>query len=105
MVLIFITNICVGSVFKGISCPRAGRIVTSQGVIAAEGEPFGDEALSFTKDLCMQREVRLLKEIKLKPLSRSFQLRHAFPERSVALILDGRKRNSFVLCSSYLAVK
>lgn len=43
----------------GITCPRAGRIVTSQGVIAAEGEPFGDEALSFTKDLCMQREVEV----------------------------------------------
>ena len=43
--------------FLGITCPRAGRIVTSQGIIAAEGEPYGDEALSFTKDLCMQREV------------------------------------------------
>ena len=43
--------------FLGITCPRAGRIVTSQGIIATEGEPYGDEALSFTKDLCMQREV------------------------------------------------
>ena len=43
--------------FLGITCPRAGRIVTSQGIIATEGDPFGDEALSFTKDLCMQREV------------------------------------------------
>ena len=41
----------------GITCPRAGRIVTSQGVIATEGDPHGDEALNFTKDLCLQREV------------------------------------------------
>ena len=45
------------SYFLGITCPRAGRIVTSQGIIATQGEPYGDEALSFTKDLCMQREV------------------------------------------------
>ena len=44
--------------WTGITCPRAGRIVTSQGVIATQGEPFGDEALAFTKDLCMQKEVR-----------------------------------------------
>ncbi|XP_015750923.1 PREDICTED: staphylococcal nuclease domain-containing protein 1-like, partial [Acropora digitifera] len=43
----------------GITCPRAGRIVTSQGVIATQGEPFGDEALAFTKDLCMQKEVEV----------------------------------------------
>jgi len=45
------------SCFLGITCPRAGRIVTPQGIIATDGEPCGDEALSFTKDLCMQREV------------------------------------------------
>ncbi|XP_073239320.1 staphylococcal nuclease domain-containing protein 1-like [Porites lutea] len=43
----------------GITCPRASRIVTSQGVIATGGEPYGDEALAFTKDLCMQREVEV----------------------------------------------
>lgn len=43
----------------GITCPRAGRLVTSQGVIATEGDPHGDEALSFTKDLCLQREVEV----------------------------------------------
>ncbi|XP_074613274.1 staphylococcal nuclease domain-containing protein 1-like [Acropora palmata] len=43
----------------GITCPRAGRIVTSQGIIATQGEPFGDEALAFTKDLCMQKEVEV----------------------------------------------
>ena len=47
--------------FVGITCPRAGRIVTSQGIIPTEGEPCGDEALTFTRDLCMQREVTALK--------------------------------------------
>lgn len=46
--------------FVGITCPRAGRIVTSQGIIPTEGEPCGDEALTFTRDLCMQREVTSL---------------------------------------------
>lgn len=51
--------LCFIFLAKGITCPRASRIVTSQGVIATGGEPYGDEALAFTKDLCMQREVRL----------------------------------------------
>ena len=41
----------------GISCPRAARVVTAQGVISTEGDQFGDDALHFTKELCLQREV------------------------------------------------
>ncbi|XP_001635744.2 staphylococcal nuclease domain-containing protein 1 [Nematostella vectensis] len=44
----------------GISCPRAGRIATSQGVITnMDGDAFGDEAQRFTKDMVMQREVEV----------------------------------------------
>jgi staphylococcal nuclease domain-containing protein 1 len=42
----------------GISCPRAGRAAV-QGGLPVEGEPFGEEALAFTKDLCHQREVEI----------------------------------------------
>ncbi|VEN51950.1 unnamed protein product [Callosobruchus maculatus] len=38
----------------GINCPRASRQDTG-----AAGEPFGDEALAFTKERCMQREVSI----------------------------------------------
>lgn len=40
----------------GISCPRAGRNAPG---VTVEAEPFGDEALAFTKDLCHQREVEI----------------------------------------------
>ncbi|GIY94809.1 staphylococcal nuclease domain-containing protein 1 [Caerostris extrusa] len=40
----------------GISCARAAR-ETPNGSIP--GEPYGDEALAFTKDLCLQREVQI----------------------------------------------
>jgi len=43
----------------GISCPRAGRTVPGVGGGAIEAEPFGDEALTFTKELCHQREVEI----------------------------------------------
>ncbi|CAN7995271.1 unnamed protein product, partial [Ixodes pacificus] len=39
----------------GISCPKASRL---QGGQQVEGEPFGNEALAYTKGLCLQREVR-----------------------------------------------
>ncbi|CAH1997114.1 unnamed protein product [Acanthoscelides obtectus] len=38
----------------GINCPRASRQDTG-----AAGDPFGDEALAFTKEKCMQREVSI----------------------------------------------
>lgn len=41
----------------GISCPRATRTMPGSGV--TPGEPFGDEALTFVKDICMQREVEI----------------------------------------------
>ncbi|CAN7995796.1 unnamed protein product, partial [Ixodes hexagonus] len=40
----------------GISCPRASR---QQGGQQVEGEPFGNEALAYTKGLCLQREVEV----------------------------------------------
>ncbi|XP_019633158.1 PREDICTED: staphylococcal nuclease domain-containing protein 1-like [Branchiostoma belcheri] len=40
----------------GISCPRVPRSLPSG---PTEGEPFGEEALLFTKELCMQREVEV----------------------------------------------
>lgn len=42
----------------GISCPRAPRAAMG-GAGGSEGEPFGDEALTLTKDLCLQREVEI----------------------------------------------
>lgn len=41
-------------IIGGINCPRATRQQTDQ-----PGEPFGDEALLFTKDHCLQREVSI----------------------------------------------
>ncbi|XP_028130612.1 staphylococcal nuclease domain-containing protein 1 [Diabrotica virgifera virgifera] len=38
----------------GINCPRATRQATD-----TPGEPYGDEALLFTKERCMQREVSI----------------------------------------------
>ncbi|CAG7833367.1 unnamed protein product [Allacma fusca] len=43
----------------GISCPRAPRAPGIPGSAAIEGEPYGDEALNFTKDLCLQKEVEI----------------------------------------------
>jgi len=41
----------------GITCPRGGRPDPKGGLI--EGEPFGEEALLFTKEHCLQREVEI----------------------------------------------
>ena len=42
----------------GISCPRGSR-PGAGGVGSVDGEPYGDEALQFTKDKCLQREVEI----------------------------------------------
>lgn len=42
----------------GINCPRASRQATNAQPVV-EGEPFGDEALQFTKEKCLQREVSI----------------------------------------------
>ncbi|CAG0887351.1 unnamed protein product, partial [Darwinula stevensoni] len=42
----------------GINCPRAPRQMPGSGGMV-EGEPWGQEALQFTKDLCLQREVEI----------------------------------------------
>jgi len=43
----------------GISCPRAARPVPGGAGGLIPGEPFGEEALAFTKDLVMQREIEI----------------------------------------------
>jgi staphylococcal nuclease domain-containing protein 1 len=42
----------------GISCPRGSRPGIG-GVGLVDGDPYGDEALQFTKDKCLQREVEI----------------------------------------------
>jgi len=42
----------------GITCPRGGGRPDPKGGVV-EGEPFGDEAMLFTKEHCLQREVQI----------------------------------------------
>lgn len=42
----------------GINCPRGSRPGIG-GAGPVDGEPFGDEALQFTKDKCLQHEVEI----------------------------------------------
>lgn len=42
----------------GINCPRGSRPGVG-GMGQLDGEPFGEEALQFTKDKCLQREVEI----------------------------------------------
>ncbi|XP_030753895.1 staphylococcal nuclease domain-containing protein 1 [Sitophilus oryzae] len=42
----------------GINCPRASRPATGN-LPASPGEEYGDEALQFTKERCLQREVSI----------------------------------------------
>lgn len=42
----------------GIACPRGARAATGN-LPASEAEPFGEDALAYTKLLCMQREVQV----------------------------------------------
>nr|QBI71281.1 ebna2 binding protein P100 [Thermobia domestica] len=42
----------------GINCPRGARPAVG-GTGTVESEPFGEEALQFTKDKCLQREVEI----------------------------------------------
>ena len=41
----------------GIECPRGKRQLPNGQVI--EADPYGEEALLFTKEMCLQREVRV----------------------------------------------
>ncbi|XP_066992984.1 staphylococcal nuclease domain-containing protein 1 [Anabrus simplex] len=43
----------------GISCPRGSRPAVGGNISYVEGEPYGEEALAFTKDKCLQREVEI----------------------------------------------
>lgn len=42
----------------GINCQKAAR-PAGPGGKAVEGNPYGEEALAFTKERCLQREVSL----------------------------------------------
>lgn len=42
--------------FTGINCQKAARPMGPGGK-SIEGDPFGEEALAFTKERCLQREV------------------------------------------------
>lgn len=42
----------------GINCPRGSRPGVG-GVSPVDADPFGEEALQFTKDKCLQREVEI----------------------------------------------
>ncbi|KAF7265330.1 hypothetical protein GWI33_021313 [Rhynchophorus ferrugineus] len=50
-------NLCT-FLLGGINCPRVARAATTN-LPATEGEEFGDEALQFTKERCLQREVSI----------------------------------------------
>jgi len=41
---------------KGIDCPRGSRLIAGKPSVS---EPFSEEALQFTKDRIMQREVHV----------------------------------------------
>ena len=45
----------VNFLLAGVSCPRAGQ--TSRSGETVPGEPWGDEGLTFSKELILQREV------------------------------------------------
>lgn len=60
--LFFVKDNClITLLLGGISCPRAPR-QSPTGNMSAEGEPYGDEALQFTKEKCLQREVEVTVE-------------------------------------------
>jgi len=43
----------------GITCPRGSRPAPGPGGATMPAEPFGEEALAHTKDMCLQREVEI----------------------------------------------
>lgn len=50
---------CVVSfLLAGISCPRASRAAGAGGGPAQEGEPYGDDAMAYTKERVLQRDVK-----------------------------------------------
>ncbi|XP_018575956.1 staphylococcal nuclease domain-containing protein 1 [Anoplophora glabripennis] len=52
------TNSLCTFLLGGINCPRATRQATGN-TPATDGEPYGDEALLFTKEHCLQKEVSI----------------------------------------------
>lgn len=59
--LSFLNFCCLPAYFQliiliGINCQKAARPAGPGGKMV-EGDPYGDEALAFTKERCLQREV------------------------------------------------
>lgn len=50
-------SVLVTFLLAGISCPRGARPAIGGGGGMQEAEPFGEEALLFTKEKCLQRDV------------------------------------------------
>lgn len=55
-ILILKDSCLVTFLLAGISCPRSAR-PAANGVPAQDGEPYGDEALNFTKERILQRDI------------------------------------------------
>lgn len=60
------TSYLVTFLLAGISCPRGSRPGIG-GAGPVDGEPFGEEALQFTKDKCLQRDV----EVQVKSMDKA----------------------------------
>ena len=52
--------IMIYCIIPGIDCPRGSR--PGPGGTTIPSDPYGEEATVFTKELCLQREVRLKKQ-------------------------------------------
>ncbi|CAK1554163.1 unnamed protein product [Leptosia nina] len=51
-------SVIVTFLLAGINCPRASRPTPGSNLVQP-GEPYGDEAMLFTKDKCLQRDVNV----------------------------------------------
>ena len=54
----YIYTVCIYIIYSlGVSCPRAGSNNTERQRQQPPAEPYGQEAMNFTKELILQREV------------------------------------------------
>lgn len=54
---------------NGIQCPRGSRPAPGPGGQMLPAEPYGEEALNHTRDLCLQREVQIKVSVSLSLLA------------------------------------